>query len=100
MTRWSKRSFTARGLTQHPPGRHLDALTPVQRICVTSPGYDNIGEVLTSMKVGFEPFTGNYDCSILFVNCGTRDQLEASAVREFVAAGGCLYASDHTDTLM
>ena len=37
---------------------------------MTSPGFDDIGEVLNTMGVTYEPFSGSYDCDLLFVNCG------------------------------
>ena len=67
---------------------------------VTAPGFFNIGEVLGSMGVLFEPFRGSCDCDLLFVNCGTRDALEPAALQRFVTAGGCLYASDLTSGLI
>lgn len=48
----------------------------------------------------FEPFSGEYDCDLLFVNCGTRDRLNAVELQRFVHAGGCLYASDRTSGLI
>jgi len=71
-----------------------------RKIYVTSPGWDNIGEVLKSMGVAFEPFTGGYDCDLLFVNCGTKDRLDQARLQRFVYAGGCLYASDLTSGLI
>lgn len=65
-----------------------------RRIYVTSPGYDDIGQVLQSMSVPYRPFQGSYDCSILFVNCGTSDHVDPRHLAEFVDAGGCLYVSD------
>jgi hypothetical protein len=67
---------------------------------VTSPGWDNIGEVLTSMGVMFEPFRGGYDCDLLFINCGTPDHLEPASLQRFVHTGGCLYASDLTSGMI
>jgi hypothetical protein len=52
------------------------------------------------MGVVFEPFSGEYDCDLLFVNCGTSDPLDAASLRRFVHAGGCLYASDLTSDLI
>ena len=100
MSRWSRQTFTAFGVTQYPPGPHLDRLGGQRKVYVTAPGNDNIGQILTSMKVGYEPFAGKYECSILFVNCGTPDRVDATALAEFVRAGGCLYASDHADHLV
>jgi hypothetical protein len=96
MTRWSRQTFTAFGVTQHPPGQHLRQLNP-RRVYVTSPGSDNIGEILASMNVAYEPFRGTLDCAILFINCDTCDHVDARALAEFVRSGGCVYASDHAD---
>jgi hypothetical protein len=57
-------------------------------------------EVLSSMGVMFEPFQGEYDCDLLFVNCGTTDRLDSASLQRFVQAGGCLYASDLTSSLI
>jgi hypothetical protein len=99
MTRWSRQTFTAFGVTQYPPGPHLDRLNH-RKVYVTAPGSDNIGQILASMNVTYEPFKGHYDCTILFVNCDTSDRVDAAALAEFVRSGGCLYASDHADTLV
>lgn len=98
-SRWRRRVFDAVGLTEYPPGRNLPSLSH-QKVYVTRPGNDNIGEVLTSMGVEFERFQGSYDCALLFVNCGTPDRVEPTALAEFVHAGGCVYASDHVDSLI
>ncbi|QIK67372.1 hypothetical protein G7072_14375 [Nocardioides sp. HDW12B] len=87
------------GVTEFPPGPHLSRLGH-QKVFVTRPGNDNIGEILTSMGVEFEPFDGSFECSLLFVNCGTPDQVDPRGLAEFVRSGGCLYASDHADTLI
>jgi hypothetical protein len=103
MSGWRRRVFDSPGLTQSPPGPHLAQLARrwSRKIYVTSPGFDNIGEVLASMGVPFEPFRGGYDCDLLFVNCGTRDALgDPAALQRFVNAGGCLYASDLTSGLI
>jgi hypothetical protein len=94
--------FDSPGLTQSPPGPHLAKLARrwSRKIYVTSPGWDNIGEVLSSMGVMFEPFRGGYDCDLLFVNCGTGDLLDPASLQRFVHAGGCLYASDLTSGLI
>jgi hypothetical protein len=68
--------------------------TERRKIYVTSPGYDDIGQVLRSMNVAHEPFSGSYDCSFLFVNCGTSDTVDPRRLAEFVDSGGCLYVSD------
>ncbi len=102
MSGWRRRVFDAPGLTQAPPGRHLAKLARhwTRKIYVTSSGYDDIGQVLRSMGVTFEPFRGEYDCDLLFVNCGTGDRLDAASLQRFVSAGGCLYASDLTSSLI
>lgn len=94
--------FDSPGLTQSPPGPHLARLARrwSRKIYVTSPGFDNIGQVLGSMGAAFESFRGGYDCDLLFVNCGTRDALDPAALQRFVSAGGCLYASDLTSDLI
>ena len=65
-----------------------------RRVYVTAPGYDDIGQVLRSMNVMHEQFSGSYDCSLLFVNCGTKSDLKPGKLAEFVTGGGCLYVSD------
>lgn len=68
------------------------------RIKVTSPGYDNIGQVLTQLGVNYSPFDRDYNCDILFLNCGTSDVLDPVSLRSFVDKGGILYASDLTSS--
>ena len=101
MSGWRRRTFDSPGLTQVPPGPYLAQLARrwVRKVYVTSPGYDDIGAVLHSMGVTFEPFRG-YDCDLLFVNCGTEDHVDAARLRSFVHEGGCLYASDLTSSLI
>ena len=52
------------------------------------------------MGVMFEPFKGEFDCDLLFVNCGTNDRPDPASLRRFVDAGECLYASDLTSSLL
>jgi hypothetical protein len=94
--------FDSPGVTQFPPGPHLAKLARhwSRKIYVTSPHWDNIGEVLSSMGVMFEPFRGAYNCDLLFVNCGTKDRLDPASLQRFVYAGGCLYSSDLTSSLI
>jgi hypothetical protein len=71
-----------------------------RKIYVTTPGFDDIGQVLRSMNVAHGPFRGSYDCSLLFVNCGTRDAVDPVQVTKFVNAGGHLYVSDLAGSLL
>jgi len=102
MSGWRRKVFDSPGLTQNPSGPYLEKLARrwSRKIYVTSPHWDNIGQVLDSMGVAFEPFSGKYDCDLLFVNCGTSDRLDPGSLRDFVEAGGCLYASDRTSGLL
>jgi hypothetical protein len=102
MSGWRRRTFDSPGLTQVPPGPYVAKLARrwSRKIYVTSPGYDNIGEVLRSISVAFEPFAGAYDCDLLFANCGSSDRLDPASLHRFVQAGGCLYASDLTSGLL
>lgn len=98
-SRWHRRTFDAVGVTEYPPGPHLAKLYE-QKVYVTRPGNDDIGQILASMNVEFLPFSGEFDCSLLFINCGTPDQVDPGELAEFVTNGGCLYASDHADGLL
>ena len=69
-----------------------------QRVAVVPGSFDNVGAVLTRMGVGFDPLTAadferramGYD--IIFINCAAAPSPQT--LRNFVAAGGTLYASD------
>jgi hypothetical protein len=102
LSNWRRRKYDAPGMTQAPPGPFLAAVARrwTRKIYVTSSGYDDIGKVLKSMGVAFEPFAGDYDCDLLFVNCGTHDRLDQDSLQRFVYAGGCLYASDLTSSMV
>jgi hypothetical protein len=102
MSDWRRRVFDSPGVTQVPTGPHLAQLAKrwSRKIYVTSARYDDIGQILTSMGVTFESFSGDYDCDLLFINCGTSDYLDPSSLHRFVSAGGCLYASDLTSGLL
>lgn len=94
--KWNRRTFTSSGLTQFPAGPYLPK--PKERkVYVTSSGFDDIGQILTSMNVVFEPFCGKFDCAVLFINCGTGSHIDSVGLADFVHKGGCLYASDHAD---
>ena len=66
------------------------------KIKVTSPCFDDIGKILVQLSVRYVSFDGNYDCDILFLNCGTADAIDAAQLRNYVEKGGILYASDLT----
>jgi hypothetical protein len=102
MSGWRRRTFDAPGLTQAPPGPYVAKLARrwSRTVYVTSPGFDDIGQVLRSMGVEFGPFNGKYDCDLLFANCGSGDNLAPASLQRFVHAGGCLYASDLTSGLL
>ncbi len=69
------------------------------RLSVTTKNIDDIGQILTSMNLPFSSFTQTgFNCDVLFLNCGTHDFISANDLRNFVDRGGCLYASDLTDT--
>lgn len=68
------------------------------RIKVTSPCFDDIGQVLSQLGVNYGPFDGDYNCDILFLNCGTSDILDPASLSAFVDKGGILYASDLTSS--
>ncbi len=71
------------------------------RISMTTPHYDNIGKILDLLKIKYEKFKNiKYNCDLLFLNCGTPDAIDAAELRAFVHNGGCLYASDLTDTII
>ena len=71
------------------------------RISVTSSGCDDIGSILSSMKINYSNFSSsNYKCDILFVNCLTSDDLLPSDLRSYVKNGGCLYASCYADSMV
>ncbi|MFT4188845.1 MAG: hypothetical protein QM621_09725 [Aeromicrobium sp.] len=99
MSKWRRRTYDGAGVTEYPPGPHLDRYG-AQKVYVTSPGSDDIGRILGSMGVVYEPYGGDYDCTILFLNCGTGDEIDTEGLRAFVEAGGCVYASDRADTLI
>lgn len=71
-----------------------------RRIYVTTPGYDDIAQVLRSMNVTYQPFQGSYNCSLLFVNCGTSDRVDPARVADYVRSGGFLYVSDLAGDLL
>jgi hypothetical protein len=78
-----------------------DKKKEMPKICVTNPGFDNIGAILHSMKIKFEPFNSKqFDCDVLFLNCGTSDHVDGKKLESFVDKGGCLYASDRVEHIV
>lgn len=80
--------------------KNIDKIKSVQelRIKVTSPCYDDIGVVLNQLGINYLAFDGNYNCDILFLNCGTSDTIDYTQLKAFVENGGILYASDLTSS--
>jgi hypothetical protein len=70
------------------------------KILVTSAGYDNIATVLDSLKLAYKKYSNNFDCNILFLNCGTKDSINTNELNNFVENGGVLYASDLTSSIV
>jgi hypothetical protein len=64
------------------------------KIEVTEKGYDNISEILDLLNVKYSPFSGKYECDILFINCNTRSKVDSIKLKSFIERGGVLYASD------
>jgi len=102
MSNWIRKVFDSLGLDQGPSEQGtLNPKDPVSpKIYVSSSGYDDIGNVLRSMRVPFESFRRRYDCELLFINCGTTDHVDRASLRRFVHDGGYLYASDLTSSLL
>lgn len=103
MGNWRKKQFeSALGVTEYPAGPNLVALAAIgkQKIYVTSPGFDDISQVLSAIGVEHEPFTGDYNCDLFFLNCGTDDTIDQTKLRATVERGGCLYASDLTSGIV
>ena len=65
------------------------------RLSVTTPRFDDIGPLLTNMGFQVASFAStSFDCDVLFINCGTPDNIDAAQLREFIRNGGCAYVSD------
>jgi len=73
----------------------------IPKICVSSPGCDDIGDILDSLNVRHKSFESRgYTCDILFLNCLTDDYIDPDELRSFVEKGGCLYASCYMDEII
>ena len=69
-------------------------------IQVTSPRYDNIGQILTKIDFKYESYAPEKSPYMIFMNCGTNTNVEASAINSYVKGGGVLYASDLSDEIL
>jgi hypothetical protein len=75
----------------------------IPRICVSSPGCDDIGSILASdaIKIKYRNFADDhYNCDVLFLNCLTDDEVDPKELEKFVRNGGCLYASCYMDDVI
>ena len=85
-----------------PPPPSEERISKNAKIVVTSPRWDDIGQVLQMLDrpyINYAPSTG-FDCDMFFLNCGTNDPVDQQSLRNFVAKGGILYASDLTSSLI
>ena len=70
-------------------------------IAVSEPGCDDIGSILDSMGIKYEPYSAiRYNCDILFINCLTSDEFDSGELKKYVEEGGCLYASCYADEIV
>lgn len=70
-------------------------------VYVTSPKYDNIGQILDNINFKYKPYQNDLsDARMVFLNCGTTSLVAVESLREFVNNGGVLYASDLTDKII
>jgi hypothetical protein len=58
----------------------------------TNSSYDDLGKVLSSMKIKWSPLGDLKNCDILFLNCCGSAPSEAD-LRKFVSDGGCVFGS-------
>jgi hypothetical protein len=73
----------------------------IPKICVSSSGCDDIGNILDSIKIKYRDFNdAEYDCDVLFLNCLTDDDVDPDELERFVKNGGCLYASCYMDEVI
>ena len=65
-------------------------------LLVTPAGYDDIGNILTYLGLPFRTYSSSVktlDCDIFFWNCLASKYPSSSVISNYVANGGCLYAS-------
>lgn len=66
-------------------------------IQVTTPHYDNIGQVLTKLNFKYSNYAPEKSPYMIFMNCGTSTDVGATEISNYVENGGVLYASDLSD---
>jgi hypothetical protein len=64
------------------------------KIEITEKGYDNISEILDLLGIKHKPFSGSFDCDILFINCKSGYNIDTIKLKQYVENGGLVYASD------
>jgi len=66
------------------------------KIETTDAGADDIGKILKMLGIKHKPFSGKFECDILFINCTKSDKVLAKApmLKKYVENGGIVYASD------
>ncbi len=69
-------------------------------LVVTPPGFDDIGSILSTLRLPHRAWDGTCRANILFLNCGSEALPDPSELRSFVEQGGCVYASDLTHSLI
>jgi hypothetical protein len=65
---------------------------PTRIMVGTKSSYDDLGKILSSMKIKWSPMGDLKDCDILFLNCLGSAPREAD-LRKFVRDGGCVFGS-------
>jgi hypothetical protein len=65
------------------------------QLVVSQPGYDDVAALLRSLHLPFQEYVRGQplSCDILFLNCLASDYPEVTQLSQYVADGGCLYAS-------
>ncbi|MCL1818321.1 MAG: hypothetical protein FWG35_05265 [Spirochaetaceae bacterium] len=55
----------------------------IPKICVSSPCFDNIGQILDSLKISYNAFNEkHFNCDVLFLNCGTPDSIDPPKIEQ------------------
>lgn len=61
---------------------------------VTHAGFDDIAQILNLLTIKYKPYSGLFDCDIVFINCASSYNIDKFKLRAFVEKGGIVYASD------